>query len=80
MRQEKTAMFIVKGIVVGMLLLFVGAILTLCFSLFYGRVERNHATGLGAVMGATLWNPIFWLVIILALAAGIALVRFRVIK
>jgi hypothetical protein len=73
-------MFVLKGIAVGMLLLFVGAILTLCFSLFYGRVETNHATGLSALLGATLWNPMFWLIIILAMAAGIALVRFRVIK
>jgi len=80
MRQEKTAMLIVKGIAVGMLLLFVGAIIYLGCSLFYGRVETNHATGLSAVLGATLWNPVFWLVIILAMAAGIALVRFRVIK
>jgi len=73
-------MLALKGIGVGMLLWFVGVVIYLGISLFYGHVERNHAIGLGAVMGATLWNPIFCLVIILAIAAGIALVRFRVIK
>ena len=62
-------MLIVKGIAVGTGL-----------SAFYGQVQTNHATGLSAVKGATLWNPVFWLGIILAMDAGFALVRFRVIK
>jgi hypothetical protein len=75
-------MLIVKGIAVGALLWFIGIIIYVGFSLFYGQVEieTNHATGLSAVKAATLWNPVFWLGIILAMAAGFALVRFRVIK
>ena len=77
---EETTMLIMKGIAVGTLLWFIGIIIYLGFSLFYGQVERNHATGLSAVLGATLWNPVFWLGIILAMGAGFVLVRFRVSK
>jgi hypothetical protein len=73
-------MLIVKGIAVGALLWFIGIIIYVGFSLFYGHVERNHGIGLSALKGATLWNPVFWLGIILAMGAGFALVRFRVIK
>jgi len=79
-REETKAMLIVKGIAVGLLIWFFGAFVYLGFSILFGHVQRNQATGLGAVLGATLWNPLFWLGIILAMAAGIALVRFRVIK
>ena len=73
-------MLIVKGIAVGLLIWFFGAVIYLGFSILYGHLERNQATGLGAVIGATLWNPRFWLGIILAMAAGFALVRLKVIK
>jgi len=47
-------MLVVKGIAVGTLLWFIGIIIYLGFSLFYGQVQTNHATGLSAVKGATL--------------------------
>ena len=72
-------MLALKAITVGLLIWFFGAVIYLGVSILY-HVESNQATGLGAVIGATLWNPRFWLGIILAMAAGIALVRFRVIK
>ena len=70
---------LLKAITVGLLIWFFGAIIYLGVSILY-HVERNQATGLGAVIGATLWNPLFWLGIILAMAAGFALVRFKIIK
>jgi hypothetical protein len=56
---EETTMLIVKGIAVGTVLWFFGIVVYLGFSLFYAQVETNHATGLSAVKGATLWNPAF---------------------
>jgi hypothetical protein len=71
---------LLKAFTVGLLIWFFGAVVYMGVSILYGHVERNQATGLGAVIGATLWNPLFWLGIVLAMAAGFALVRFKVIK
>lgn len=38
-------MLIFKGIAVGALLWFIGIIIHLGFSLFYGEAQTNHATG-----------------------------------
>ncbi len=48
-------MLVVKGIAVGTLLWFIGIIIHLGFSLFCSQLQTNHATGLSAVKGATLW-------------------------
>ena len=70
-------MRVLKGIVLGALFWFVGIIICLCSALVRGQpVSTSHATGLSAVKDYTLQNPLFWLSVISALAAGLVVARF----
>jgi hypothetical protein len=42
-----------------------------------GPVEHGHATGVSAILGATVWNPLFYLAFIGCLLVGIAIVGSR---
>jgi hypothetical protein len=67
-------MQIFKGITLGLLFSFLGTIgyllLGIVIGILRGPVETSHATGLSAVLvgllEATVFNPIYWLVIVAA--------------
>jgi len=67
-------MQISKGIALGLLFSLLGSIgyllVSILIGILRGEVERNHATGLSALViglkDATLFNPIYWLVIVVA--------------
>jgi hypothetical protein len=40
-----------------------------------GPVETAHATGISAIFGATIWNPLFYLAFMGCLLVGVAVVR-----
>ena len=81
-------MQILKGIGLGLLLWIGGTIGLLVLGVVIGIIRGPvvttgpaHATGIGAVVGglkeATLFNPIYWLMVALAFGAAFWLVRFR---
>jgi hypothetical protein len=67
-------MRIFKGIALGLLFLFLGSIgyllIGIVIGILRGPVERDHATGLSALLGglleATVFNPFYWLGIVLS--------------
>ena len=65
-------MWIVKGLFLGTGFFVAGTFLFLILS--GGPIETNHAIGLSAVTGITVYNPLFWLALVACLALGVAVI------
>lgn len=65
-------MWIVRGILLGLVIFFVYELLYLYFQL---RPEPNKATAVSLLLSLTIWNTGFWLVLVVALFAACAIVK-----
>jgi len=65
-------MWIVKGLLLGTGFFLLGTIAFLILS--GGPFQSNHATGLSAITGITIYNPLFYVALVACLTLGCALV------
>jgi uncharacterized membrane protein len=69
------SVWILKGVFLGFGLfvggLFLMAIVGITWAVTRGQVEHSHATGLSAVYGQTLGNPLFYLALLGCVLIGI---------
>jgi hypothetical protein len=67
-------MWIAKGIALGLAIFISGLFIRLVVGIIKGPIESNHATGLGVIFGATIWNPFFYIALLGCLLIGISIV------
>ena len=67
-------MWIARGILLGLAIFIGGLFLTVVVGILRGPLQTNHATGLSAVFGATIWNPFFYIALLGCLLIGISIV------
>ena len=67
-------MWLLKGILLGLGLFFVGSLIYVGNKL--RPFERQKATGISAITAVTVHNPWFWMAFVVAVALGLAIVKF----
>jgi len=67
-------MVTVKGILLGLVLFFIGSVLYVGNKL--RPIEEHKATGISAITAVTVRNPWYWIGLIVALVVGCAIVWF----
>jgi len=74
-------MWILRGELLGFALFIGGLFLTVAVgivsAIVKGSVQSGHATGLGAIFGATIFNPLFYTALLGCILIGVSIMGSR---